>query len=162
MEYIHATNLQGLKNLVDIETGKQDYDEQRGYICCSSKSCSRFVEGYDFLTIIEGEAIENFSGDIGFTGGSARATQWDEIHVANGFHIVGLYIPNKKEYTDDYTLQKTAFAKYYSLNFLDYNLDVIFDNDVEENIKEKFNKFYDSCYELSDEELQEIFEEENI
>lgn len=163
MQYVHVTNLKGFKNLINIEsTG--EYDDVRGFICASSMNCKHFVEGdkYQILTIIEGEPIEKFSGDIGFYGGSPRNTQWDEIHVKNGFHLVGLYIPNIPNYWDDFTLQKTAFAKYFALNYIDFYIDVVFQEGIPQNVKDKFNEFYDNCYNLTDDELQAIFEEENI
>ena len=83
MGYIHSARIGGIENLFS------DFEKRnKTHLCCSSTDCQGFL-ARDVLMIVEGKAVREYSGDVGWIGGSARNTAWDEIHVEN-FEVVGI------------------------------------------------------------------------
>ena len=83
---IHSANPAGIETLLN---GTEEFD----YLCCSSTSCPGFFR--NLLFTVEGEILRQFGGDVG--AGSldpeknmGANTPWDEIHIENGYKVIGI------------------------------------------------------------------------
>lgn len=106
---IHAANIAGID---DLYNNNDNYN----YLCCSSMDCQGFMARH-ILFLVEGEVLAEHWGDTGsdgknHTGLSPKNTEWDEIHIANGFCVHGLY------YHPAYSVEAYAIAYAYITDVL--------------------------------------------
>ena len=135
---IHAGNTAG------IETLLKGREVENDYLCCSSVESSSFLDR-DIFFLIEGEVIREFSGDIGWLGGSPKNTPYDEIHIGE-YKVVGI-----DSRTDLANIQIAVFT---AAELLHWNLS---DWDLPEGAWD-----YEWITEMDDEEMENLREEYQI
>ncbi len=125
----HATNLNGIENLLNHESNGANY------LCCSNITCEGFMNR-DVLFLVDGEVIAEYSGDcgsdkIGSNVMGERNTIYDEVHVANDYEVEGLY------WVEGKTVESYAAAFAYMIYVLQLPCEIInADEDTERQIKD--------------------------
>lgn len=139
---VHGANTAGIERLL---AGQFEEDSRSEYLCCSSMECSSFLDR-DILFLVEGEVLREYSGDVGWVGGTPKNTPYDEIHLAPQYEVVGI-----DSRTD---LTKAQIAVFCAAELCHYNISSW---EVPEGAWD-----YEWITEMDEEEFEELREEYHI